>query len=75
VRNRRRDRDRAMTRRCRICARILTDPLWRARGVGRTCARRAGLVRSRQCVTVLVWTARAVDPGEGQMALFELEAA
>jgi hypothetical protein len=60
-----------MTRRCRLCGRVLRDPLWRARGVGRYCARRAGLVRSRQCVTVLVWSARAAEPGEGQMALFE----
>jgi hypothetical protein len=60
-----------MTRRCRICARVLTDPLWRARGVGRTCARRLGLIRQRQCMTVLVWSARKAVPGEGQMALFE----
>lgn len=64
-----------MTRRCRMCRRPLRSPLWRARGVGPVRARRAGLVRSRQCTTVLVWTARAAEPGEGQMALFELEEA
>jgi hypothetical protein len=63
-----------MTRRvCRFCRRPLTDPLWRARGVGRACARRAGLVRSRQCTTVLVWSARTALPGVGQMALFDVE--
>jgi hypothetical protein len=63
-----------MTRRvCRKCRRPLRSPLWRARGIGPVCARRAGLVRSRQCVTVLVWSARAAEPGEGQMALFDVE--
>lgn len=59
-----------MTRRCRLCSRPLRDPLWRARGVGRFCARRAGLVASRRFPTVLVRSARAV-PGEGQLSLFD----
>ncbi len=62
-----------MTRRCRLCHRPLRDPLWRARGVGRECARRAGLVVSRRCVTVLVWSARTAVAGEGQLALFDVE--
>lgn len=62
-----------MTLVCRKCHRPLRDPLWRARGIGRVCARRAGLTRSRQCKTVLVWTLRAVEPGVGQLALFEVE--
>lgn len=59
-----------MSRRCRLCSRPLRDPLWRARGVGRFCARRAGLVASRRFPTVLVWSARAM-PGEGQLSLFD----
>lgn len=62
-----------MSRRCRVCGRRLRHPLWRARGVGRGCARRLGLVRSRQCTTVLVWSARAVPAGDEQLELFEVD--
>lgn len=56
-----------------MCRRPLRSPLWRARGVGPICARRAGLVRSRQCATVLIRPVRAAVGG-GQMELFELAA-
>lgn len=61
-----------MIRRCRVCGRILRNPLARARGVGRTCARRLGLVPDRRCTTVLVRTTQAA-PGDGQLELFARE--
>lgn len=66
-----------MSRRCRVCGRKLRDPLARARGIGRSCARRLGLTPSRRCATVLVRSARAVSAGDvlGQLALFDLAAA
>lgn len=58
---------------CRECHRPLRDPLWRARRIGRVCARRLGLTSSRQCRTTLVWTLRTAEPGVGQLALFDVE--
>jgi hypothetical protein len=61
-------------RRCRVCGRRLRTQLARARGVGRSCARRLGLTPSRYCTTVLVPSGRAVRAGlvNGQMPLFDV---
>ena len=56
---------------CRFCRRPLVDPLWRARRVGRGCARKRGLRGLRRHPLVLAW--RPVVPGDGQLALFEVD--
>lgn len=62
-----------MTVVCRRCHRPLRSPLWRARRIGPDCARKDGLVWSRECPTVPVWSVRAAVAAEGQMVLFEME--
>jgi hypothetical protein len=62
-----------MPRRCRVCNRKLRSPLWRAAGLGPVCARRLGLVVSRQAAAPQARTSVILtDPGEDQMALFDL---
>jgi hypothetical protein len=60
-------------RRCRVCGRRLRDQMSRARGLGRTCARRLGLTPSRYCTTVLVSSGRTTRAGaaDGQLTLFD----
>jgi hypothetical protein len=57
---------------CRRCRRPLRSPLWRARRIGPACARKDGLVWSRECPSVLVWSVRAAVVAEGQMTLFDV---
>lgn len=64
-----------MTKACLRCHRPLRDPVWAARGLGRVCARRLGLVAVRPSAPLVVARIRVgpVETGDGQLELFELQ--
>jgi hypothetical protein len=61
-----------MPRRCRVCGRKLRSPLWRAAGLGPVCARRLGLIRTREPAAAPVRVI-AAPSGDNQLSLFEID--